>query len=38
VLGDVSENILFVVILLTSLLMMVGLIISHQRPTATVEF
>jgi NhaP-type Na+/H+ or K+/H+ antiporter len=38
VLGDVSENILFVVILLTSLLMMVGLIISHQRPTETVEF
>lgn len=37
-LGDVSENILFVVILLTSLLMMVGLIISHQRPTETVEF
>jgi hypothetical protein len=38
VLGDVSENILFMVILLTSLLMMVGLIISHQRPTETVEF
>jgi NhaP-type Na+/H+ or K+/H+ antiporter len=38
ILGDVSENILFVVILLTSLLMMVGLIVSHQRPTATVEF
>ncbi|HET9504416.1 MAG TPA: sodium:proton exchanger [Hymenobacter sp.] len=37
-LGDVSENILFVVILLTSILMMVGLIISHQRPTAEVEF
>lgn len=37
-LGDVSENILFVVILLTSVLMMVGLIISHQRPTAAIEF
>jgi hypothetical protein len=37
-LGDVSESILFVVILLTSLLMMVGLIISHQRPTAAIEF
>ncbi|MGI4833551.1 MAG: cation:proton antiporter [Janthinobacterium lividum] len=37
-LGEVSENILFVVILLTSLLMMVGLIASHQRPTADVEF
>ncbi|MVN78741.1 sodium:proton antiporter [Hymenobacter sp. HMF4947] len=38
VLGDVSENILFVVILLTSLLMMVGLIASHQRQTAEIEF
>lgn len=38
VLGDVSESILFVVILLTSLLMMIGLIISHQRPTAAIEF
>jgi hypothetical protein len=37
-LGDVSESILFVVILLTSLLMMVGLIVSHQRPTAAIEF
>jgi hypothetical protein len=37
-LGDVSESILFVVILLTSILMMVGLIISHQRPTAAIEF
>jgi len=37
-LGDVSENILFVVILLTSVLMMVGLLISHQRPTAAIEF
>jgi hypothetical protein len=37
-LGDVSENILFVVILLTSLLMMVGLIISHQKPTEAIEF
>lgn len=37
-LGEVSENILFIVILLTSVLMMVGLIISHQRPTADVEF
>lgn len=38
VLGDVSENILFVVILLTSILMMVGLIISHQKPTEAIEF
>jgi len=38
VLGDVSENILFVVILLTSVLMMVGLIISHQKPTEAIEF
>lgn len=37
-LGDISESILFVVILLTSLLMMVGLILSHQRPTAAIEF
>lgn len=37
-LGEVSENILFIVILLTSLLMMVGLILSHQRPTTDVEF
>ncbi|TDN36426.1 sodium:proton antiporter [Hymenobacter sp. UV11] len=37
-LGDVSENILFMVILLTSVLMMVGLIASHQRPTAAIEF
>jgi NhaP-type Na+/H+ or K+/H+ antiporter len=37
-LGDVSENILFVVILLTSILMMVGLIISRQKPTAAIEF
>ena len=37
-LGDVSESILFVVILLTSILMMIGLIISHQRPTAAIEF
>ncbi|MGI4762279.1 MAG: hypothetical protein ACRYF0_16335 [Janthinobacterium lividum] len=38
VLGDVSENILFVVILLTSIMMMVGLIASHQRQTAAIEF
>lgn len=38
VLGDVSENILFVVILLTSILMMVGLILSHQKPTEAIEF
>jgi len=37
-LGDVSESILFMVILLTSILMMVGLIVSHQRPTAAIEF
>ncbi|MGI4735478.1 MAG: hypothetical protein ACRYG7_09885 [Janthinobacterium lividum] len=37
-LGDVSESILFVVILLTSVLMMFGLIISHQKPTAAIEF
>ena len=37
-LGDISESILFVVILLTSILMMVGLIISHQRPTTAIEF
>jgi hypothetical protein len=37
-LGEISENILFIVILLTSVLMMVGLILSHQRPTAEVEF
>ena len=37
-LGDVSESILFVVILLTSILMMIGLIISHQKPTAAIEF
>ncbi len=37
-LGDVSESILFVVILLTSILMMVGLIVSHQKPTAAIEF
>jgi hypothetical protein len=38
VLGDVSENILFVVILLTSLLMMVGLLLSDQKPTEAIEF
>ena len=38
ILGDVSENILFVVILLTSVMMMIGLIISHQKPTAAIEF
>ena len=37
-LGEVSESILFVVILLTSVLMMVGLIVSHQRQTEAVEF
>ena len=37
-LGEISENLLFIVILLTSLLMMLGLILSHQRPTAEVEF
>ncbi|AMR29122.1 hypothetical protein A0257_19845 [Hymenobacter psoromatis] len=37
-LGDVSENILFVVILLTSILMMIGLIVSHQRQTEAIEF
>ena len=37
-LGDVSENILFMVILLTSILMMGGLVVSHQRQTAAIEF
>ena len=37
-LGEISENLLFIVILLTSVLMMVGLLISHQRPTTEVEF
>ena len=37
-LGDVSENILFVVILLTSIMMMGGLVVSQQRPTAAIEF
>ena len=37
-LGEVSENILFVVILLTSMMMMGGLVASHQRPTAAIEF